>query len=138
MLVLSIIGIIVGLIVIALFIQFSNEYSVRVYKYEIFNVGNFVLSVLGYIAIYFGNEWYIQELKVHGDILNGILLIVIGALLLFSVIYVNIKRTSPLYGFMMSVAEGILYLAATPLVFFVFIAVVAFFSETKPVYNIND
>ena len=138
MLVLSIIGIIVGLIVIALFIQFSNEYSVRVYKYEIFNVGNFVLSVLGYIAVYFGNEWYFQELKVHGDTLNGILLIVIGALLLFSVIYVNIKKTSLLYGFMMSIVEGILYLVVTPLVFFVFIAVVAFFSETKPVYNIND
>ena len=138
MLVLSIFGIIVSLILIALLIQYSNAYSTRVYKYEIFNVGNFMASVLGYMTIYFGNEWYTQALKVHEDLLNGELLMGSGAFLLYGVLYSNIERTAPFYGFVMSIVGGALYLAATPLVFFAFIVAVAFFSETKPVYNIND
>jgi len=138
MVVLSIIGIIIGLILIAFFIQYSNAYSTRVYEYEIFNITNFVMSVLGYIAIYFGNEWYTQALKAHEDILNGELLIGIGTLLLYGVLYINIKRTAPFYGFLMSIVGGVLYLAATPLVFFAFLMALAYFSETKPVYTIND
>lgn len=138
MIVLSIIGIIIALILIALFIQASNAYSVKVYGYEIFNIGNFVISVLGYIAIYFGNEWYRDALKVQGDLLNGELLMAIGAILLVGVVYLNIKNSSLLYGLIMSVVTEIIYAAATPVVLLVLLMAMAFFAETKPVYNIND
>ena len=138
MVVLSIIGIIIGLILIALFIQISNEHSVKVYGYEIFNIGNFVVSMLGYLGIYFGNGWYTDALKVQGDILNGVLLIVIGVLFLLSVIYLNIKNTSLIYGLVMSIVTEIFYVTATPIVLFGLLIAAAFFAETKPVYVIND
>jgi len=138
MVVLSIIGIIIALILIALFIQASNEHSVKKYGYEIFNAGNFIVSVVGYLAIYFGNEWYGNALKEQGDLLNGELLIGIGVLLLLGVVYLNIKNTSLIYGLVMSVVTEILYAVATPVVLFVLLMAAAFFAETKPVYNIND
>ena len=138
MVVLSIIGIIIALILIALFIQASNAHSVKVYGYEIFNAGNFIISVLGYLAIYFGNGWYSDALKEHGDLLNGELLMGIGGLFLLGVVYLNIKNTSLLYGLVMSFVMEILYAAATPVVLLVLLMAAAFFAETKPVYNIND
>lgn len=138
MVVLSIIGIVIALILVVLFIKVSNAHSVKVYGYEIFNAGNFIVSVLGYLAIYFGNRWYSDALKEHGDLLNGELLMGIGGLFLLAVVYLNIKNTSLLYGLVMSFVMEILYAAVTPVVLFVLFMAVAFFAETKPVYNINN
>jgi vacuolar-type H+-ATPase subunit I/STV1 len=138
MTVLSIIAIIVALILVGLFVEHSNNYSMKVYGYEIFNAVNFTLSVLGYFAIYFGYNWYMDALKDHGDLLNGVLLMGIGTLLLLGTVYMNIKRTSLRYGLIMSIVTEILYAVATPIVFFALLLAVAFFSQTKPVYNIND
>ena len=138
MVVLSIIGIIIALIVVALFVQYTNEYSQSKYSYEIFNVGNFVISVVAYFALYFGNGWYQDALRVDGDLLNGILVIAIGVIALCGVVYINIKNTSLYYGIIMSIVTEILYAIATPIVFFALLMAVAFFAETKPVYNIND
>jgi len=138
MVVLSVIGIIIALILVALFVQYSNEHSQRAYNYEIFNAGNFIVSVLGYFAIYFGNGWYSDALKEHGDLLNGELLMGIGGLFLLGVVYINIKNTSLFYGLVMSVVTEIFYAAATPVVLLVLLMAAAFFAETKPVYNIND
>ena len=138
MVVLSIIGIIIALILVALFVQYSNKHSQRAYNYEIFNAGNFIVSVLGYLAIYFGNGWYSDALKEHGDLLNGELLMGIGGLFLLGVVYINIKNTSLFYGLVMSVVTEIFYAAATPVVLLVLLMAAAFFAETKPVYNIND
>jgi hypothetical protein len=110
----------------------------KVYGYEIFNVANFILSVIGYLTIYFGYNWYMDALSNHGDLLNGGLLMGIGALVLSIVIYMNIKNTSLLYGLIMSMVTEILYCLATPIVFFALLLAVAYFSQTKPVYNIND
>jgi len=139
MLVLSIIGIIIALILVALFVQFANEYSEKAYSYyAIFNATNFIVSALGYLAIYFGNEWYNDALKAHTDLLNGELLMGIGGLFLLGVVYRNIKNTSLIYGLIMSVVTEILYAAATPVVLWMLFAAVAVLAETKPVYNIND
>lgn len=138
MVVLSIIGIIIALIVVALFVQYTNEYSQSKYSYEIFNVGNFVISVVAYFALYFGNGWYQDALRVDGDLLNGILVIAIGVIAFCGVVYINIKNTSLYYGIIMSIVTEILYAIATPIVFFALLMAVAFFAETKPVYNIND
>ena len=138
MVVLSIIGIIIALILVALFVQYSNKQSQRAYNYEIFNAGNFIVSVLGYLAIYFGNGWYTDALKGQGDLLNGELLMAIGGVFLLGVVYLNIKNTSFLYGLVMSVVTEIFYAAATPVVLLVLLMTAAFFAETKPVYNIND
>ncbi len=62
----------------------------------------------------------------------------IGAILLVGVVYLNIKNSSLLYGLIMSVVTEIIYAAATPVVLLVLLMAMAFFAETKPVYNIND
>jgi len=138
MVVLSIIGIIIVLILIAVFIQASNEYSVKTYRYEIFNIGNFIVSVFGYLAIYFGHGWYTDAIREQGDLLNGILIMGFGILFLLGVVYFNIKKTSLLYGIVMSIISELIYAAATPIIFFALLLAGAFFAETKPVYNIND
>ena len=135
---LSIIGIIIALILLYIFVIVSNEYSRKTYNYEIFNVENFIVSFLAYLALYFGNEWYLNALKAGKDILNGQLLMGIGVILLSIIIYLNVKKTSLSYGLIMGFVAEILYLAATPLVFFAFIMMMAYFGQAKPVYNIND
>jgi len=62
----------------------------------------------------------------------------IGSLFLLGVVYYNIKNTSLMYGLIMSLVTEIIYAVATPIVFFALFMAVAFFAETKPVYNIND
>ena len=138
MTVLTIIGVLIVLALLALSIQLANEHSTKVYGYEIFNIGNFILSVIAYLAIYFGNSWYMEALREQGDILNGVLLMGIGIIVLLWIIYNNIKKSSLVYGLTMSIITELLYAAATPLVFFAFIMAIAFFAQTKPVYNIND
>ena len=138
MVVLSIIGVIIGLILVTLLVKASNEHSSKVYKYKIFNYENFILSILGYFASYFGYEWYLKAIKQNTDILNGELLMVIGVLFFLAAIYANIKNTSLLYGLLMSIVTELVYAAAAPVVFYALIMAIAFFSKTKPVYNIND
>ena len=79
-----------------------------------------------------------DALKEQGDLLNGVLLIAIGGMLLIVVVFLNIKNTSFVYGLVMSLIMEVFYAAATPVMFFALIMVVAFFADTKPVYNIND
>lgn len=135
--VLSIIGIIVGLILVASFVKYTNGYSQRVYNYEIFNKENFVISLLGYVAIYFGNYSYMEALKVHGDLLNGELLVVLGVLFFLAVLYRNIKFTSFLYGFGMTLVTELLYVAAVPVALFILFCIMMFLADTKPVYCVN-
>ena len=138
MVVLSIIGIIIALIVVALLVQFANEYSQSKYRYEIFNIKNFVFSVGAYFALYFGNNWYQEALTANGDILNGIIVMFIGLIVFCIVVYINIKSTSLYYGAIMSIVTEIFYAIAAPIIFFAIVIAVAFFAQTKPVYNIND
>ena len=138
MTVLTIIGVLIVLALLALSIQLANEHSTKVYGYEIFNIGNFIVSVLAYLGIYFGNSWYMDALREQGDILNGVLLMGIGIIVLLWIIYNNIKKSSLIYGLTMSIVTELLYAAATPLVFFAFIMAIAFYSQAKPVYNMND
>jgi len=138
MVVLSIIGIVVVLIIAYAFIIFVNNHSLKKYNYEIFNAATFFWSFIGYLALFFGYDWYESALINHEDILNGELMLAIGAILLCSIIYYNISRTSLFYGLLMSIVTEAFYLIATPCVIFIIIIVVAYFSQTKPVFNVND
>jgi len=138
MLVLSIIAVIIALVIVALFISYTNSYSQRVYGYDIFNSYTFVLCVIAYLSLYFGNKWYMSALEAGGDTLNGALVMIIGASILLYVFEYNIKKTSILYGVTMTFITGIVYAAATPVVLAFVLAAIAMLAETKPVYNIND
>jgi len=138
MLVLSIIAVIIVLVLVVLFIGYANSYSQKVYRYAIFNRFTFTLCVIAYLALYFGNKWYMSALKAGGDTLNGVLVMIIGASILLYVFEYNIKKTSIFYGVTMTFITGIVYAAATPVVFAFVLIAIAMLAETKPVYNIND
>jgi hypothetical protein len=138
MLVLSIIAVIIALVLVVLFIGYTNNYSQRVYGYDIFNHYTFILSVIAYLSLYFGSKWYMSALESQGDTLNGALVMIIGASILLYVFEYNIKKTSFLYGVAMTCITEIVYAAATPVVFAFVLVAIAMLAETKPVYNIKD
>jgi len=137
MIVLGIIGFIaVGLLLYWL-VTVVNNYSYKKYKYEFFNMQNFVTTAIGYAFLFFGNNWYMDALKANGDLLNGGILIGIGAVTVLYVVYLNIKRTDLLFGLLGSLFQLILYVALTLGAVFALLIVMAALSETKPVYNLN-
>lgn len=48
----------------------------------------------GFMLIIWGQGWYLSATKNHGDTLNGVMLMLLGATLLGWVVYRNIKRTT--------------------------------------------
>ena len=138
MLVLKIIGILIVAFLIYLLIIKVNEYTIQKYRYEFFNMANFLISAVGYGLLYFGYKWYMSALEKNQDILNGQILIGIGVILILTVIYYNIKNTSGPIGLVLSLIQAPIYSALAVFSLVALIAAIAFFSETKPVYNIND
>ncbi|MDM5270783.1 hypothetical protein PGH07_01175 [Sulfurovum sp. zt1-1] len=88
--------------------------------------------------IFFGYRLYITALAKQGDILNGIIILLIGVALVATVVYFNVKNTSLQDGLGLSLLQAPIYSVLAVLALFVLIAMIAFFSETKPVYHIND
>ena len=138
MLVLQIIGILAAIVFVYLFVIWTNEYIEQKYNYTFFNMRNYLMSAVGYVLIYFGNEWYLSALQKHQDLLNGQLLIAFGVILLCIVIYFNIKNTSLFTGGLLSVVQLLIYSVLAYIGFLTLVLMVAYFSQTKPVYNVND
>jgi len=137
MIVLGIIGFIaVGLLLYWL-VTVVNNYSYKKYKYEFFNMQNFVITAISYAFLFFGNNWYTDALKANGDLLNGGILIGIGVVTVLYVVYINIKRTDLLFGLFFTLFQLILYVALTLGAVLALLVVMAALSETKPVYNLN-
>lgn len=137
MLVLTIIGVLVGLFIVAMFITGSNEHALIKYGYEIFNYANFIVSVIGYVLIFFGYKWLMDDISNGGDTLNGAVLIGVGAIFLIYVVYTNIKNTSFIYGIVYTVFQTIIYIPSSYFAVIAVIMAIAFFSNTRPVYNLN-
>ena len=138
MVVLTIIGLIVGLMALYIFIEYLNSFSMSRYSYEFFSIAHFIQVIIGYWISYFGNSLYTKALRGGGDLLNGQLLISIGVVVVMLVIYKNFK-TVP---FHIALAFTFLQLALSlPLAvgaFFILIIGVAVLAETKPVYVLNN
>lgn len=132
----------IGFILIALLIYWImieiNRYSYKQYKYDFFNMQNFVSTAIGYILLYFGNRWYASALKSGGDLLNGQIIIGIGTLFIFYVVYLNIKKTSFIFGLFFTGFQLLLYIGLSFIAFLVLVIGAAALSETKPVYVLNN
>lgn len=138
MLVVKIIGFLVAIYLVFMLVVKINDYTRDKYRYDFFNMTNFTISAIGYGLLYFGYIWYMKALDKHGDVLNGQILIGIGIVLLLGVIYLNVKNTSLSAGVSLSIVQAPIYSVLSIIALFVLLASIAFFSETKPVYNIND
>ena len=137
MLVLKIIGVLVGLFLLAVFVSGMNDYTQKKYRYEIFNWYNLAAAGFGYGFMLFGRNWYLEAVNKSGDILNGIILISIGVIIIGLVVFNNVQKTSLKFGLLFSVVQLALYIPASVIAFYGLLAAAAFFAQTKPVYSIN-
>ncbi|MEA2091281.1 MAG: hypothetical protein U9O83_02815 [Campylobacterota bacterium] len=137
MLVLGIILAVIVAILVYMLTQKIDGYTYTKYEYEFFTTDKFLTFFVAYLLLYFGNDWHEQALKASEDPLNGIVLIFIGALLILVNIYNNINNTSFILGFSVSIFQLVLFGVCSFFAFFALIVAVAFFANTRPVYNIN-
>jgi len=138
MAVLTIIGIIIGLMALYMFIEYLNNFSLRNYRYEFFSVAHFTQIIIGYWMIYFGNSLYTKALKAGGDLLNGELLMAIGAVAVLIILYKNFMATPFGVALALSAIQLALSLPLAVGAFFVLLIAIAVLAETKPVYVLNN
>ena len=98
MTVLYIIGVLAIVIVLLMLVGWVNALSQRKYDYEFFTYGNLALATIAYALLFFGGKFYLDALSAHGDILNGILMMGIGAIIILGVLIWHIKHTSFIFG----------------------------------------
>lgn len=127
-----------AIFLVYLFVIWINGYTDKKYQYEFFNLGNYFVSALGYVLIYYGHGWYVSALEKNLDILNGQLIMGFGVMLLVGVVYYNIKNTSLTTGLALSIVQLLLYIVLAVVGFLALIMAIGYFSQTKPVYNVND
>lgn len=137
MVVLGIIGLTLVALLIFWMVVVINEYSESTFDYQFFNLQNFTVACIGYAGLYFGNRWYENELAIHGDLLNGQILMGIGVLFLLWVFYINIKRTNIYLGLSVTVIQLVLYASLSVFALFALLLAAAMLMETRPVYNLN-
>lgn len=137
MLILTLIGLLIAAFAIYTFILWFNKYTYQHAQYEFFTMEHSVAMVFSYALMFFGNSWMQTALANNNDWLNGAIVLVVGALLLMGAIINNFKKAPRLYAIAGSLAQLIFYIPITIGAVIIVAVMVAWFSETKPVYNIN-
>ncbi len=140
MVVLSIIGVVAFGIFLYFVTILIDGISQKRYGYRFFDDEAISLCVIGYYFIW-GTLFFCPEISsiksINGDNLNAILLISIGLILLSVNIYINLKSTDFGLGVFFTVVQMLILAVAAFAGIFVLLLAMAFFAETKPVYNIN-
>lgn len=136
MTVLYIIGVLAIVIVLLMFVGWVNALSQSKYDYEFFTYGNLALTTIAYALLFFGAKFYLDALSAHGDILNGILMMGIGAIIILGVLIWHIKHTSFIFGLLFGILQLVIYIPAGIVSFLIIIAALAWLSDTKPVYRL--
>lgn len=99
----------------------------------------FTAAAIGVYAV--GQMWRSDAQHTHGDTLNGIVLMVIGALIAAWLVFDNVKRTNPVYGTLGSAASlGLFSVLAWVWLPLMAIGLVCYFimlASAKPVYVVN-
>ena len=136
MFILSLIAIAIIALLIYGFIEWFNKYSFKKERYRFFTtehtaafVSSYVIMLIGYMAM--KNNWL-------DDWKNGAVIILIGTIIFVLSIHNNFKHTTPSLAIKGSILQVILYIPIAIVGIFVLMAAIAFFAQTKPVYNINS
>jgi len=114
-----------------------NKYTQKKYRYLFLNKITLITSLSGYGASFFGYNWYVNALSQHGDILNGQILMAIGAILLLWTIYTNIDKTGLFTGTIFTVIQQVIYLVVGAAGLFILVLLFAVYAQAKPVYRID-
>lgn len=139
MFMLTIIALMLGALAMYAFVKWFNNYTLLKANHQFFNEEYSAAIVIGYSAIFWGNKWFMSDWGHNGgDWLNGAIVIGIGVLLILGVIIVNFKNAPFKYALMGTVAQAVIYIPVTIVVFFIVVAVFLYAAQTRPVYNINS
>lgn len=137
--VLIVVGVVLFLFFLFVIINYSNDKTYEKYKYKFFSWNTYILYSILYVLIYFGRNWYLESLSDHGDILNGILIIIFGICLLIYALVKNIKITKSFFkGLAFTLLQLFVY---APLSIVGLIALIGFLgaaSQARPVYRIDN
>ena len=90
--------------------------------------------VLSYITILIGWLWSHGK---NNDPLNGVIVMFIGVFVLYKVIQNNFYKTPKIFAITGSLMQIVFYIPVTLLIIPIIAMLMAFFSQTKPVYVIN-
>ena len=137
MMILKILGILASIAALYFLIKGMQAFIYKVYRYELFNWKNYVITTIGYVLIYIGYKLFNKALESHGDLLNGELLFGIGVIFVLYVIYDNIKHTSVIIGGLFTLVQLVLYVGLAAVGLFVLFAMFAMYAGAKPVYRID-
>ena len=142
MIVLSIIGGILGLAFVYWMVEKINELSYRVNKYEYFSATTAGFVVVGYYLLFFGYAVYTKAARVvDGDILNGILLMIIGGVLMGMIVisnFINTPKENIFITLFFTTIQLVVYVGLAYVSIFIILLAVAALAQTKPVYVLNN
>jgi len=138
MFVLKVLGVILGLYLLYEFIKLLNRVSDKKYNYKFFDEGSAFIVSIGYYFCYFGYSWYEDAVRVGGDILNGSILMGIGAIILLIMMYINIKSTNLFMGVVFGIFQFLVYIPVAVIAFYLVVVIIAALFQTKPVYVLNN
>jgi len=138
MLVLTIIGIVAVLGFLYWMITTLNSKVIEKFDHDFFDLGLFFLAFISNLLIYFGHDWYLDALAQQGDILNGMIIIGIGAVGLLLLIMVNIRQTNLIVGIIGSIIQLFLFAIGSLFGAIGLIVAGAALMGTRPVFVLND
>ena len=141
MLVLEIIGGILGLIFLYWVVEKMNEVSYRDSKYEYFSSTTAGFTIVGYYFLFFGNSMYqTASHAVNGDILNGILIMIIGGILVSVTVLGNFtnEKEHLFRAIFFTMIQLTIYVGLAFIGIFIVLIAFAALSQTKPVLVLNN
>jgi len=141
MIVLSVIGGILGLVFLYWVVEKVNDISYRESEYEYFSTTTAGFVVVGYYFLFFGYKFYeTASHATHGDILNGVILMIIGAILVGINIFNNYtyEKGRGIRVLLFTVIQLVVYLGLAFVGIFIVAIAIAALAQTKPVYVLNN
>ncbi|MGB5868054.1 MAG: hypothetical protein WBG69_09315 [Arcobacteraceae bacterium] len=138
MTVLTILGLVIGAFILYLSVIKFNEYTQEHFRYLFFEMKSFVAIGISYAFLFFGNIWYQNALKDGGDILNGIILIVIAVIVILALIFRNFYETDFVTGLFGSLFQLSIYVVCTIVGAYVLFVLFALAVQARPVYSIDS
>lgn len=139
MTVLTILGLLGGIVVCLYLVGKINKYTQQRFHYLLFNKETLIIVAIAYALIYSGIRVYQSALSSDGDLLNGQLMVGIGFLFIVVDIWINIKHTSFWTGVFLSPVQLLFYVVAVALiVVLAFMAIAALGGSRNESYSDDE
>ena len=141
MLVIKLIVVAAVIAAFAVGVTMFNHHCTAKFGHAFFTKKAFYITSAALAMLIVGNMWRHSAIQSHGDTLNGIVVMILGALLACWLVYVNIRRTDAMYGIGGSVAQlglfSVLALVWLPLMVVALIGHFLLLMSAKPMYVVN-